>query len=228
MVGPIEQKVIRYQSLTASCLDQSCKSIDKDAAMIQNWLKECIDSHTILESDIEFSFSMAKTFPIHPIHVENESVMQREVKETNATVTYASLYRKYDIMTFQQVRDECLRSHLSCSGSFRDCIDRLVAHDAKRLGVSPPNSAAVLSPHIKTISRRVEPNTASIRMNERVPKASPSTVSTKWASGLSANQASSSAPVNQVKSIQFDTISQFCIIETHQSHIIQTYQSRIL
>ena len=39
-----------------------------------------------MDSDIEFSFSMAKTFPIHPIHVENESVMQSEVKETNDTV----------------------------------------------------------------------------------------------------------------------------------------------
>ena len=28
-----------------------------------------------------------------------------------------------------------------------------------------------------------------------------------------------------IETTQFDTISQFCIIETHQSHIIQTYQS---
>lgn len=47
--------------------------------------------------------------------------------------TESEIYKKYSAMTFKEVKEECARLHISCSGLRQDYVKKLVAYELERL-----------------------------------------------------------------------------------------------
>jgi hypothetical protein len=95
---------------------------------------------------MDFISSKEMTIEIKPITVKPDEVVISQARDqpsqpmSNQLIdvtsrTESDIYKKYSAMTFKEVKEECARLHISCSGLRQDYVRKLVAYELDRLVV---------------------------------------------------------------------------------------------
>lgn len=83
-----------------------------------------VEVHPIIVRLDEADVSQTRDKPSQPMSMKRMALTSR---------TESDIYKKYSAMTFKEVKEECARLHISCSGLRQDYVRKLVAYELDRL-----------------------------------------------------------------------------------------------